>query len=50
MCVCIYREGIRDPSFSNVVYALLKFNKAHIKQGKIYINVKPQVRYAHISA
>ncbi|XP_053171020.1 putative helicase mov-10-B.1 isoform X1 [Scomber japonicus] len=38
------REGIRDPSFSNVVYALLKFNKAHIKQGEIYINVKPQVR------
>lgn len=38
------REGIKHPSFSSVIYALLKFNKAHIKHGKIYINVKPQVR------
>ncbi|KAM9859316.1 putative helicase mov-10-B.2 [Aulostomus maculatus] len=38
------REGIRDPSFSSVIYALLKFNKAHIRRGEIYINVKPQYR------
>ncbi|XP_071375974.1 putative helicase mov-10-B.1 isoform X1 [Centroberyx affinis] len=38
------REGIKDPNFSNVIYALLKFNKASMRQGKIYINVKPQVR------
>ncbi|XP_070704660.1 putative helicase mov-10-B.1 [Pempheris klunzingeri] len=38
------RQGIKDPSFSSVLFALLKFNKAQIKQGKIYINAKPQVR------
>uniref|UniRef100_A0A7N8XQX8 RNA helicase n=1 Tax=Mastacembelus armatus TaxID=205130 RepID=A0A7N8XQX8_9TELE len=38
------REGIKDPSFSNVIYALVKFNKAYIRKGEIYINVKPQVR------
>lgn len=38
------REGIKDPNFSSVVYALLKFNKAYIREGKIFINVKPQVR------
>lgn len=38
------REGIKDPNFSSVLYALVKFNKAHIKQGKLYINAKPQVR------
>ncbi|XP_036955977.1 putative helicase mov-10-B.1 [Acanthopagrus latus] len=38
------REGRRDPSFSNVVFALTKFNKAYIKKGKLFINVKPQVR------
>nr|XP_033482694.1 putative helicase mov-10-B.1 [Epinephelus lanceolatus] len=38
------REGIKDPTFYKVLHVLLKFNKAHIRQGKIYINVRPQVR------
>ncbi|XP_028432245.1 putative helicase mov-10-B.1 isoform X2 [Perca flavescens] len=38
------KKGIKDPSFSSVLYALVKFNKARIRQGNIYINVKPQVR------
>ncbi|KAK7916467.1 hypothetical protein WMY93_012228 [Mugilogobius chulae] len=38
------REGIKDATFSCVIFALLKFNKVNIKQGKIYINAKPQVR------
>uniref|UniRef100_A0A8C8IBZ3 RNA helicase n=1 Tax=Oncorhynchus tshawytscha TaxID=74940 RepID=A0A8C8IBZ3_ONCTS len=38
------REGMKDPHFSNVLYALLKFNKVRIRQGKLYFNVKPQVR------
>ncbi|XP_070758397.1 putative helicase mov-10-B.1 [Enoplosus armatus] len=38
------REGIKDPSFSSVLYALVKFNKAQIRQGNIFINAKPQVR------
>ncbi|CAB1314614.1 unnamed protein product [Coregonus sp. 'balchen'] len=38
------REGMKYPNFSNVLYALLKFNKVHIRQGKLYFNVKPQVR------
>uniref|UniRef100_A0A8D0DC94 RNA helicase n=1 Tax=Sander lucioperca TaxID=283035 RepID=A0A8D0DC94_SANLU len=37
-------KEIKDPSFSSVLYALVKFNKARIRQGNIYINVKPQVR------
>ncbi|XP_032370048.1 putative helicase mov-10-B.1 [Etheostoma spectabile] len=38
------RKGIKDPSFSSVLYALVKFNKARVRQGTIYINVKPQIR------
>ncbi|XP_012690883.1 putative helicase mov-10-B.1 [Clupea harengus] len=38
------RDGAKDPQFSSVVYALQKFNKATIKQDKIFLNVKPQVR------
>ncbi|KAL2090820.1 hypothetical protein ACEWY4_013083 [Coilia grayii] len=38
------RNGAKDPHFSSVVYALQKFNKATIKQDKIFLNVKPQVR------
>ncbi|XP_068568586.1 putative helicase mov-10-B.1 [Cebidichthys violaceus] len=38
------REGIKDPTFHSVLRALLRCNKAHMKQGEIYINVKPQVR------
>uniref|UniRef100_A0A672JMP8 RNA helicase n=1 Tax=Salarias fasciatus TaxID=181472 RepID=A0A672JMP8_SALFA len=30
----------------SVVYALVRFNKARIHKGKIYLNVKPQVRYS----
>lgn len=45
----VHREGIKDSSFYSVIYALLKFNKAHTKQGKIYIDAKPQVRHCHFS-
>uniref|UniRef100_A0A4W6EJ02 RNA helicase n=1 Tax=Lates calcarifer TaxID=8187 RepID=A0A4W6EJ02_LATCA len=38
------REGIKDPNFSTVIFALLKFNKVHMRQGRIYINGRPQVR------
>ncbi|XP_034021907.1 putative helicase mov-10-B.2 [Thalassophryne amazonica] len=38
------REGIKDPNFSNIIYALLTFNKAYMKQGKIYLNGKTQFR------
>ncbi|CAN9511896.1 unnamed protein product [Ophioblennius macclurei] len=38
------RHEIRDPTFASVVYALVKCNKARIKRGKIYLNVKPQFR------
>lgn len=38
------REGIKDSTFSRVIFALLKFNKVVIKRGKIYINARPQVR------
>ncbi|XP_023143843.1 putative helicase mov-10-B.2 [Amphiprion ocellaris] len=38
------RKGGKDPRFSDIVYALLKFNKAYIRQGKLYLNVRPQVR------
>ncbi|XP_008278315.1 putative helicase mov-10-B.1 [Stegastes partitus] len=36
--------GHKHPNFSNIVYALLKYHKVRIRQGKIYLNVKPQVR------
>ncbi|XP_076597717.1 putative helicase mov-10-B.2 [Chaetodon auriga] len=38
------REGIKDPKFSSVFYALMKFNKAYIRQGQIFINVRPEFR------
>uniref|UniRef100_A0A669D665 RNA helicase n=1 Tax=Oreochromis niloticus TaxID=8128 RepID=A0A669D665_ORENI len=38
------RKGIKDPNFSNVFFALVKFNKAQIRQGQVYINARPQVR------
>ncbi|KAL6112550.1 mov10 [Pungitius sinensis] len=38
------REGIQDPSFSDVLYALLSFRKASMRNGEIHIHVKPQVR------
>ncbi|KAM6980838.1 putative helicase mov-10-B.1 [Aplochiton taeniatus] len=38
------REGFKDPSFSSVFFALVKFNKVHVKSGKVYLNAKPQVR------
>uniref|UniRef100_A0A4W6EJL6 RNA helicase n=1 Tax=Lates calcarifer TaxID=8187 RepID=A0A4W6EJL6_LATCA len=37
------REGIKDPNFSTVIFALLKFNKVHMRQGRIYINGRPQL-------
>ncbi|XP_060724073.1 putative helicase mov-10-B.1 [Tachysurus vachellii] len=36
------REG--GPQFSRLVYALLFFNKASIRQGKVILHAKPQVR------
>ncbi|XP_041638997.1 putative helicase mov-10-B.1 isoform X2 [Cheilinus undulatus] len=47
---CIYnsefkpREGIKDQNFSSVLYALVKFKKVYIRQGYVFINVRPQVR------
>uniref|UniRef100_A0A3Q1G8A4 RNA helicase n=1 Tax=Acanthochromis polyacanthus TaxID=80966 RepID=A0A3Q1G8A4_9TELE len=38
------RKGVKDPRFSDIVYALLRFNKAYIRQGRLYLNVRPQVR------
>ncbi|XP_034539182.1 putative helicase mov-10-B.1 isoform X2 [Notolabrus celidotus] len=38
------RQGIRDPNFSNVLHALVKFNKVYIRQGTVFINVKSKVR------
>uniref|UniRef100_UPI0037E7FEF8 putative helicase mov-10-B.1 n=1 Tax=Semicossyphus pulcher TaxID=241346 RepID=UPI0037E7FEF8 len=38
------REGIKDPKFYGVLRALVKFNKASIRQGNVFFNVKPQVR------
>ncbi|KAJ0023976.1 hypothetical protein NQD34_003875 [Periophthalmus magnuspinnatus] len=38
------REGIKDSTFSRVLFALVKFNKVNIKRGQIYINARPQVR------
>ncbi|KAJ8399528.1 hypothetical protein AAFF_G00409390 [Aldrovandia affinis] len=39
------RNGIKDPSFSNVLYALVKFNKANTQQGKVYLKTKVRVVY-----
>ncbi|XP_072308203.1 putative helicase mov-10-B.1 [Eucyclogobius newberryi] len=38
------REGIKDSTFASVIFALLKFNKVTIKQGKVYVNARSQVR------
>ncbi|CAJ1050280.1 putative helicase mov-10-B.1 isoform X2 [Xyrichtys novacula] len=38
------RKDFKEPSFSSVLYALVKFNKVYIRQGTVFINVKPQVR------
>lgn len=38
------RDGIKYPNFYKVILALQKFEKADVRQGKIHINVKPQVR------
>ncbi|XP_054473304.1 putative helicase mov-10-B.1 [Anoplopoma fimbria] len=38
------REGIKDPTFYCVFRALQKCNITQVKQGKIYLNVKPRVR------
>ncbi|KAJ8360337.1 hypothetical protein SKAU_G00168620 [Synaphobranchus kaupii] len=34
------RNGIKDPNFSNVLFALMKFNKATVQRGKIFLNRK----------
>uniref|UniRef100_A0A669BRY8 RNA helicase n=1 Tax=Oreochromis niloticus TaxID=8128 RepID=A0A669BRY8_ORENI len=31
------RKGIKDPNFSNVFFALVKFNKAQIRQGQVRV-------------
>nr|XP_020485088.1 putative helicase mov-10-B.1 [Labrus bergylta] len=38
------REGIKDPEFSKVLDALVKVKKVYLKQGLVYIDVKPEVR------
>ncbi|XP_075997327.1 putative helicase mov-10-B.1 [Genypterus blacodes] len=38
------RAGIKDPSFSSILYALRRYNKAYIRQDKVYIHARPQVR------
>ncbi|XP_066519855.1 putative helicase mov-10-B.1 isoform X2 [Hoplias malabaricus] len=38
------REGTKEPNFSKLVYALQHFNKASIRQGKVILHAKPQVR------
>ncbi|XP_072237821.1 putative helicase mov-10-B.1 [Leuresthes tenuis] len=38
------RDGQKHPNFSSVLFALLKFNKVHLRQGRIYSHVKPQIR------
>lgn len=38
-----HREGIRDPSFSNLIYALRKFNKVQVTRDHVYINVNNEV-------
>ncbi|XP_064161244.1 putative helicase mov-10-B.1 isoform X1 [Anguilla rostrata] len=37
------RNGIKGPSFSSVVFALVTFNKAHVQKGKIFLNKKSSV-------
>ncbi|XP_060897686.1 putative helicase mov-10-B.2 [Labrus mixtus] len=44
LCVSFDREGIRDPEFSKVLDALVKAKKVYLKQGLVYIDVKPEVR------
>ncbi|XP_015251753.1 PREDICTED: putative helicase mov-10-B.1 [Cyprinodon variegatus] len=39
-----FREGAKHPKFSNVVFALMKFNHVYLKKGKLYRNVDPNVR------
>ncbi|AWP02474.1 putative helicase mov-10-B.1 [Scophthalmus maximus] len=38
------REGIKDPTFSKVVYALRRFDRVSTRRGEIHIDVRPQVR------
>ncbi|XP_030634044.1 putative helicase mov-10-B.1 [Chanos chanos] len=38
------RGRVSNPHFSNVIYALQKFNKASVRQGKVFLHAKPQVR------
>ncbi|KAI4903009.1 hypothetical protein NFI96_012038, partial [Prochilodus magdalenae] len=38
------REGNKEPNFSTLVYALQLYNKASIRQGKVILHAKPQVR------
>ncbi|KAJ8258389.1 hypothetical protein COCON_G00174010 [Conger conger] len=37
------RDGIKDPNFSNVLFALKKFNKAYGQRGKVYLDRKSSV-------
>ncbi|XP_061074539.1 putative helicase mov-10-B.1 isoform X2 [Conger conger] len=39
------RDGIKDPNFSNVLFALKKFNKAYGQRGKVYLDRKVRVVY-----
>ncbi|KAG7477792.1 hypothetical protein MATL_G00073410 [Megalops atlanticus] len=39
------RDGTKDPNFSTVLYALVRFNKASTERGKVYLNRKVRVVY-----
>uniref|UniRef100_A0A8D3CXF4 RNA helicase n=1 Tax=Scophthalmus maximus TaxID=52904 RepID=A0A8D3CXF4_SCOMX len=43
------REGIKDPTFSKVVYALRRFDRVSTRRGEIHIDVRPQVGHALMS-
>ncbi|XP_023659848.1 putative helicase mov-10-B.1 isoform X3 [Paramormyrops kingsleyae] len=38
-----YRNGIKEPSFSNVIFALTTFGRAYRKGKKIYLNTKVHI-------
>uniref|UniRef100_A0A8D3CJ56 RNA helicase n=1 Tax=Scophthalmus maximus TaxID=52904 RepID=A0A8D3CJ56_SCOMX len=44
-----FREGIKDPTFSKVVYALRRFDRVSTRRGEIHIDVRPQVGHALMS-
>ncbi|KAJ8260425.1 hypothetical protein GJAV_G00181950 [Gymnothorax javanicus] len=43
------RNGVKDPSFSNAVFALTSFDKAHVKRGKVFLNKRSSVMKSFLS-